>query len=217
MRSGTSPSLPACRGSPAHLHPSLTGPSGFKSQGQEAASPGRACPFSDTLVHMATKPHSRKPIPCRPKEPPKSALGAGPGHAGQAYLDEALVLLQVGEGVPRERLRRRLVVGALQEDPGCAYCHDGCHHKQAEPVHCAGHPVPAVLLLGTGRGSRDSGGRRDLRPQTCAPSWGPVTGMASVYLWAWACGGEDMLPVLSKGPDPPPATGRAGHSICPGD
>jgi hypothetical protein len=62
-------------------------------------------------------------------------------------LDEALVLFAIGEGVPRERLEWGLVVDTLQEDPGCAHHHDGCHHKQAETVHCAGHLVPVVLLL----------------------------------------------------------------------
>lgn len=73
-------------------------------------------------------------------------------------LDEALVPLIIGEGVPRERLGWWLVVDTLKEDPGSAHHHDRRHHKQAETVHCAGHLVPVVLLLQVG--SRHHGGRK---------------------------------------------------------
>lgn len=62
-------------------------------------------------------------------------------------LDEAPILFLIGERVPRERPSWGLVVDTLQEDPDCAHHHNGCHHKQAETVHYAGHLVPVVLLL----------------------------------------------------------------------
>lgn len=80
-------------------------------------------------------------------------------------LDEASVLFIIGEGVPRERLGWGLVVDPLQEDPGCAHHHHGCHHKEAETVHCAGHLVPVVLLLQGG--PRHRGGEGG--PQTAEP------------------------------------------------
>ena len=164
-------------------------------------------------------PLQAHPFQANPLPPtPRNGLGcwAGPG-----ALDEALVLLEVGEGVPRERLGRRLVVGALQEDPGCAHHHDGCHHEQAESVHSASDPVPAVLLLGPR--VRDSGVRRAPRPQIPTPSWGLVTDTRPRH----SCGGYLRLAaggrcwrVCSKYPAPSPcspATGRAGYPICPGD
>lgn len=83
-------------------------------------------------------------------------------------LDEAPVLLIIGEGVPGERLGWGLVVDTLQEDPGCAHHHHGCHHKQAETVHCAGHLVPVVLLLQGG--ARHMGVREVLRLQAHTPN-----------------------------------------------
>lgn len=163
---------------------------------------------------LQAHPFQANPLPAMPR----NGLGcwAGPG-----ALDEALVLLEVGEGVPRERLGRRLVVGALQEDPGCAHHHDGCHHEQAESVHGASNPVPAVLLLGPR--VRESGVRRAPRPQTPTPSWGLVTDARPWH----SCGGYLRLAadgrcwrVCSKYPAPSPcspATGRAGCPICPGD
>ena len=80
-------------------------------------------------------------------------------------LDEAPVLFIIGEGVPRERLGWGLVIDTLQEDPGCAHHHHGCHHEEAETVHCAGHLVPVVLLLQGG--PRHQGGEGG--PQTAEP------------------------------------------------
>lgn len=139
-------------GKPGSSCPSLAAPAGLEPQGQKLASPGRACPLSDIPVHTT----STLPPPLPP--PTGHCLEAGPTGQGRPVLDEALVLLMVGEGVPREGLRWRLVVGALQEDPGRAHHHDGCHHEQAESVHCAGHSVPAVLLLGAGARDRVVGG-----------------------------------------------------------
>lgn len=71
--------------SSAHLRPSLEGPTGLKFQGQELASPGKACPFSDTLVHMATLPSPATPTahPFQAKSPTQSypESWARPGRA----------------------------------------------------------------------------------------------------------------------------------------
>lgn len=113
-------------GKPSSSCLSLAGSAGLKPQGQKLAAPGRTCPPSDTPVHTTTPPPAH---PFQARGPTRSCLGAGPGGQGRPILDEALVLLVVGKGVPGEGLRWRLVVGALQEDPGRAHHHDGCHHK----------------------------------------------------------------------------------------